>query len=189
MVEILPRNWGWVALSGAAALVFGVLTLVNPAMSLGALILMFGAYALVYGLFTATAAVARHRGEPHWLALLINGILSIAIGIITFFLPRVTAIVLLYLIAAWAIATGVAEIVAGIRLRRVITGEWLLILAGVLSLLVGVLLILFPGAGALTVVIWIGAYAVVLGMVLLALAFRLRAWGRGHGADTVARAV
>ena len=104
-------------------------------------------------------------------------------------MPGVTAIVLLYFIAAWAIVTGVAEIAAAIRLRKVITGEWLLVVAGVLSVLFGLFLVMFPKAGALAVVLWIGAYATTLGSVLIALAFRLRSWGRGRGAGETLRPV
>src|SRR5918912_3707466 len=181
-MDLLARNWGWMALRGVAALLFGVLTLFNPGITLAVLVLLFGAYALVDGIFTVVAAIANRRGEPHWVALLVGGLASIVVGVGTFLVPGVTAIVLLYFIAAWAIVTGAAEIATAIRLRRVMTGEWLLALAGVLSVLFGVLLIARPGAGALAVVLWIGAYAIVFGVVLLALAFRLRAWGRGQGA-------
>jgi uncharacterized membrane protein HdeD (DUF308 family) len=180
----LSRNWGWIALRGVAGLLFGLLTLMNPLISLATLVLLFGAYALVDGVFTVVAAIANRRGEPHWVALLLGGLLGIATGVITFFWPGITAIALLFLIAAWTIVTGIAGIVVAIKLRKVITGEWLLVLVGVLSVLFGVGLILFPGAGALAVVLWIGAYALVMGVLLVALAFRLRGWNRSHAPAT-----
>jgi uncharacterized membrane protein HdeD (DUF308 family) len=175
-MNVLARNWGWVALRGVAALIFGILTLANPAISLVTLILFFGAYAVTDGIFTIVSVVANRRGEPHWIALIFAGLLSVAAGIVAFLLPGMTALILLYWIALWAIVTGAAEIVTAIRLRKVLTGEWLLVLAGVLSILFGALLFARPGAGALAVVLWIGAYAVVVGVVLIALAFRLRSW-------------
>jgi uncharacterized membrane protein HdeD (DUF308 family) len=186
-VDVLTRNWGMIALRGVAALLFGLLTLFRPAVSLAALILLFGVYALADGVFTIAAAITNRRGQPHWVALLVGGVLGVAAGILTFLYPGVTALVLLYFIAAWAIVRGVAEVVVAIRLRKVITGEWLLILAGVLSVVFGFVLVAFPGAGALAVVLWIGAYATVLGVLLLALAFRLRSWGRRPGVDTTLR--
>lgn len=186
MIQTLARNWGWVALRGVAAVLFGLITLFNPAISLAALVLVFGAYALVYGIFTIIAAVANRRDEPHWVALLISGILGIGIGIITFLMPGITAVALLYVIAAWAIATGIAEIAAAIRLRKEISGEWMLILAGVLSVLFGIVLFLFPGAGALAVVLWIGVYALVFGFLQIALAYRLRRWHRERPRESTA---
>jgi uncharacterized membrane protein HdeD (DUF308 family) len=109
---------------------------------------------------------------------LVEGIIGIVAGIVTFMWPGITAMILLYLIAFWAILTGVLEIVAGIRLRAVIANEILLILMGVLSTLFGILIIIFPGAGALAIIIWIGAYAVLFGIILIALAFRLRSLRR-----------
>jgi uncharacterized membrane protein HdeD (DUF308 family) len=181
-MEILARNWKWIALRGVAGVIFGVLTFINPAISLASLVLVFGAYALADGVFTVIAAITNRRGERHWVAVLFGGIAGIAIGLLTFLMPGVTTLVLLYFIAAWAIVTGGAEIATAIRLRKVITGEWLLILAGVLSVLFGVVLILFPGAGALTVVLWIGAYALVFGIMMIALSLRLRSWGKLVGA-------
>ncbi len=178
MIDVLARNWWMLALRGLAALVFGLLTVLNPAITLGVLVLLFGAYALVYGLFTIFAAIVNRRGEQYWVALLLGGLLSVIIGVITFMRPGVTALVLLYYIAAWAIVVGLSEIVAGIRLRKVITGEWLLILVGMLSVTFGLVLIVYPGAGALAVTLWIGAWATAVGILLIALAFRIRGWKR-----------
>jgi uncharacterized membrane protein HdeD (DUF308 family) len=179
--DSIIRNWWLDALRGVVALIFGVLTIFRPGVTLAALILLFGAYAIVNGIFTVVVAIAHHRGEPHWVSLLVSGVLSVALGIVAFVMPRLTALSLLYIIAAWAIVTGVSEVATAIRLRRVITGEWLLVIAGVLSVLFGVFLVLFPGAGALAVTLWIGTYAVMLGILLIALAFRLRSWGRARG--------
>jgi uncharacterized membrane protein HdeD (DUF308 family) len=170
------------------AILFGVLTIFRPGVTLAALILLFGAYAVVNGLFTIVAAIANRHGERHWVSLIVSGVLSIALGVLTFLLPGLTGIVLLYLIAAWAIVTGIAEIMTAVKLRQVITGEWLLIVAGVVSVLFGVFLAAFPGPGALAVTLWIGTYAIVIGILLVALAFRLRSWGHGHAARGTADA-
>jgi len=182
MEFLLSRNWGWIALRGLAAVVFGLLTLFDPRISLTALVLLWGAYAFVDGIFAIVSAVRDRRQEPHWVSLLVTGIAGVVAGLLTFFVPGITALVLLYFIAAWALITGIAEIVAAVRLRKVITGEWMLALAGLLSAIFGVFLFAFPGAGALTIVLWIGAYALVLGIVLLVLAFRLRAGGVARSA-------
>jgi uncharacterized membrane protein HdeD (DUF308 family) len=180
MVDVLARNWGWVALRGVIAVLFGLLTLSRPGITLGALILFFGAYALVDGVFTVISAIANRRGQPHWVALLVGGLCGIAVGLLTFAYPFKTAIVLLYFIAFWAILTGAAEIAAAIRLRRVISGEWLLALGGILSVVFGCFLIASPGVGALAVAMWIGVYALVLGIFWLILSFRLRRWDKDH---------
>ena len=177
MSNVLTRNWGWVALRGVVAIVFGVLTLFYPQITLVTLILWFGVFALIDGVFKVVAAIANRQGEPHWVAMLLGGLLGIAAGIVTFAMPGITAITLLYLIALWAIVVGLAEIMTAIRLRKVITGEWMLIVAGVLAVAFGVLLIARPGAGALAVVLWIGWYAILSGILLLAVAFRLRSFG------------
>ncbi len=180
--ESLVRSWWVVALRGVVAVIFGLITLFRPGLTLAALILTFGVFAVANGLFAIWSAIANRRGESGWVMLLISGVLSIAIGLLTFASPGVTGIVLLYFIAGWAIVTGIGEIATAIRLRKLIQGEWLLILAGVLSIAFGILVAVSPGAGALAVTLWIGGYALLFGVLLIALAFRLRSWGRAHDA-------
>ena len=171
----LAKNWWAIALRGVAAILFGLLTFVLPAITLGVLILLFGAYAVVDGVFTLIAA-ARGRGGRSWWVLLLEGLVSIGAGIVTFVWPGLTALVLIYVIGVWAIVTGVLEIAAAIRLRRRIRGEGWLAASGVLSIAFGALIMVAPGAGALALVLWIGAYAVVFGALLVALGLRLRSW-------------
>lgn len=172
-LDSLSRNWWVVMLRGLAGILFGIITFFAPAISLAALVLLFGAYAFADGVLAIVSAI-RHRAADRWWMLLLEGIVGIAAGVLTFLWPGITALALLYVIAAWALVTGVFEIAVAIRLRKVITGEWLLALSGVLSIALGVLLVIFPGAGALAVVIWIGAYAFVFGALLFALGLRLR---------------
>lgn len=175
-MKSLAENWWAIALRGVAAIIFGLLTFILPGLSLVALILLFGAYAIVEGIFNVIAAVRRRPIEGSRWLLLLEGLVSIAAGIVTFALPGLTALVLLYVIAAWAMVTGVLEIIAAVRVRKQIAGEFWLILSGALSIVFGALLMIAPGAGALALVLWIGAYAVVFGALLIALAFRLRRW-------------
>ncbi len=174
MITMLARNWWLFALRGLFAIIFGILAFVWPGATIAALIILFSAYALVDGVFSVIAGIAAYGERERWWAVLLEGIASIIIGLITFFWPEVTALILLYLIAAWAIVTGVLEIVAAIQLRRVITGEWLMVLSGILSLVFGILLFFFPGAGALGMLWVIASYAIIFGVMLIILAFRLR---------------
>ena len=170
----LARNWWALAIRGAAAIIFGLLTLVLPGVTLAVLVLLFGAYAIVDGIFNLVAALRGRTGDrPRWL-LAVEGLVSLAAGIVTFVMPGLTTLVLVYVIASWAVITGVLEIVAAIRLRHDIPNEWWLVASGVLSVLFGLLLIVAPGAGALALVLWIGVYAVVFGALLVGLALRLR---------------
>ena len=147
MAEVLVGSYGFVALRGVVALIFGVLMMVNARITLAVLVLFFSAYALVNGVLTIGAAVV-NRGEPHWAAQLLGGIVSVGIALLIFLLPRVTAVVLLMLTGGWSIFIGVADIVTAIQLRKAVTGEWLLALAGVLSVLFGALLMAAPRAVA-----------------------------------------
>ncbi len=174
MVKVLTRSWWALALGGVAAVLFGILAFIWPNIALIVLVALFGAYALVDGIFSIVVAAegAAHHQSWIWPALL--GVAGIAAGIITFIRPGITALALLYVIAAWAIVTGVLEIVTAIYLRREMTNEWLLILAGALSVLFGVLLIVIgPPAGLLTLVWLIATYAIIVGVLRIGLAFRL----------------
>jgi uncharacterized membrane protein HdeD (DUF308 family) len=173
MLHLLARYWWVLALRGVLAVLFGLFAFFIPGITLLTLVLLFGAYVLLDGIFDLVAAT---RSPSHHWALVLEGIVGIIAGILTFLWPGITAMVLLYLIAFWAIFTGVLEIIAGIRLRQVLSDEIWLILMGVLSLLFGLFILIFPGAGALAVVYWIGAYALLFGIMLLALAFRLRSF-------------
>jgi uncharacterized membrane protein HdeD (DUF308 family) len=174
MLEQISRNWWMFAVRGVAAVIFGLLALIWPGQTMLALVLVFGAYALVDGIFSVVAGIAFRRYFERWWAVLLEGIVGIVIGLLAFFWPNITALVLLYLIAAWALITGILEIVAAIQFRRVLTNEWMYILGGLLSILFGVLLFAFPGAGAVSVVWLIGIYAIVFGISEITFAFRLR---------------
>lgn len=181
----LARNWWAVALRGGAAVLFGLLTIFNPGATLATLVLLFGVFVLIDGALSIVAGLRQREAGGVWGGLLLAGVLAIVVGALTLWYPRMTGLFLLYLVAAWALVIGVGQIVSAFRLRREIAGEWLLGLSGLLSLLFGVLLLFAPAAGALALAIWIGAYALFAGVVLLALAFRLRGWARG-GARTLA---
>jgi uncharacterized membrane protein HdeD (DUF308 family) len=181
-LDTLYRNWWVVLLRGVAGIAFGILTFMAPAISLAVLVLLWGAYALVDGVLALLTAIRRRGQIDRWWLLLLEGIVGIAAGVLTLAWPGITAIALLYVIAAWALLTGAIEIAAAIRLRKVITNEWLLAFSGIASLGLGILLVLFPGPGALAVVLWIGAYALVFGALLVALGLRLRSLGRPHTA-------
>jgi uncharacterized membrane protein HdeD (DUF308 family) len=171
MLHLLARYWWALALRGLFAVLFGLLTFFIPGITLLALVLLFGIYALLDGIFDIVSAI---RSPSHHWAFVVEGIVGISVGILTLIWPGITGMVLLYLIGFWAIFTGVLEIVAGIRLRAAIANEVLLVLMGILSLLFGLFIIIFPGAGALAIAFWIGAYALIFGIMLIALAFRLR---------------
>jgi uncharacterized membrane protein HdeD (DUF308 family) len=166
----LARYWWAVALRGLLAVLFGLAAFFWPGITLVTLVFLFGAYALVDGVF---ALVSAFRADDRW-PLLFEGVVGIAAGVVAFVWPGITALALLYLIAAWAIITGILEIVAAVRLRKVIENEWLLALGGVASIILGVILVVAPGAGALGLVWAIGAYAILFGIALIALGFRLR---------------
>lgn len=174
MIQMLARNWWAIAIRGACAVVFGLLALFMPGVTLEVLIIIFGAYAIVDGVFAIVAAVRAAERHERWSALVAEGVVGIITGLIAWFAPAVAALGFLYLFAAWALITGIMEITAAIELRRHMPGEWLLILQGVLSIALGVLLAAFPGPGLITLVWWIGIYAIVFGVLLIALAFRLR---------------
>jgi uncharacterized membrane protein HdeD (DUF308 family) len=181
MERLLAERWWVLLIRGLAALLFGVLTFIRPVSSLYALIIVFGVYAIVDGAFNLGMAFRRTQQSPHWRSIIFGGLASLVAGTLTLVWPAMTALVLLSVIGVWAMVTGVAWVVASVRLRKQIRGEWLLALSGVLSFVFGGLMLLFPGAGALALVVWIGAWALAFGIILTALAFRIRAWSQRQG--------
>ena len=176
MFVVLGRHWWILALRGLVAILFGVMAFAWPRITLAILVLLFGAYALVDGVFAIVAAVSAPKELRKWWMLLIEGLIGVGVGVVSFVWPGITALALLWLIAFWAVLTGILEIGTAIQLRKVIEGEWLMILSGILSILFGLLLVVMPGAGALAVIWIIGLYAVIFGVLLVALAFRMRSF-------------
>ncbi len=180
-LDQLGKNWGWIALRGAAAVIFGVLAFAWPGKTVFVLVLFFGAYALVEGVSALAGAFrVRDRGRPMWTFVVI-GLLGIAAGILTFLWPGITALALLTLIAMWAFFMGIFQIVAAVRLRKEIDHEWLLGLSGALSVIFGAVMLARPVEGLLAIVWVIAAYSVVFGILLLVLAFRLKNRAAGGG--------
>jgi uncharacterized membrane protein HdeD (DUF308 family) len=174
MLVVFTSSWWALAIRGVAAILFGVLAFVWPHITLTVLVFLFGAYALIDGVFAIIAGVKSHEEYKRWWLLLIEGLLSVAAGVYAFAVPAMTAFILLVLIASWAIVTGLFEIVAAIQLRKHVKGEWVLALSGLASLLFGGALLLNPSVGALAVIWIIAAYSMVFGILLVALGVRLR---------------
>jgi uncharacterized membrane protein HdeD (DUF308 family) len=168
----MGRYWWALVLRGVLAILFGVMAFVWPGLTLTVLVLFVGAWMLVDGVFTAIQAF---KSETRW-QMLLYAAMGIVAGLITLFYPGISTLALLYLIAFWSVFKGVMEIILAIRLRKEIEREWLLILAGVLSVVFGVLLVLMPVTGALAVVWIIGMYAVAFGVLLVILGFRVRSF-------------
>lgn len=176
----LAARWWALLVRGIAALVFGIFAIARPGASLLALVFMWGVYAVVDGVFELVVAARRGRRGARWGWYFFEGLLSIAAGVLAFAWPAMTAVILAIIIGAWAVLTGFAEIVAAIELRKIVSGEWLLAVSGVLSIVFGGLVFAFPMAGALALAWLIGLYAILFGVVLVALAIRIKHWGEGH---------
>ncbi len=172
MIQFLSRNWWGLELRGAFTIAFGLLALFLPAITLGALVLVFGIYALAEGVVLLIMSFNKQYTQ-HWWITLLQGLAGIAAGIVTFAWPAITAVALLAIIAVWAVVTGILEIVGAIRLRKEIRGEWVLVLSGILSLIFAYILFSNPAAGALALVWIIGIYAVVFGILQIVLGVRV----------------
>jgi uncharacterized membrane protein HdeD (DUF308 family) len=176
MGTLWAHDWWVVLLRGIVAVLFGLLAFFLPGITLIVLVLLFGIFAIVDGILSFERAFSASSRDESWIWPAVVGVLGIAAGVAAFVWPGRTALVLLYIIAAWALLTGIVEIIAAIRLRREISDEWLLVLGGVISVLFGLLVFARPGVGAIAVVWLIGFFAIVLGIQRIALAFRLRDW-------------
>jgi uncharacterized membrane protein HdeD (DUF308 family) len=174
LVHVLARNWWAVLIRGIVAVIFGILAFLWPGATWFAIGILFGAYALVDGIFAIVATIRAAETQRRWWPFLIEGIVGIVIAAITFYDVRITILALYFTIAAWAFLTGIFEIVAAIELRKHIANEFWLILGGIASIAFAVLMIWFPLAGFLAITWLIAAYAIVFGIILIALAFRLR---------------
>lgn len=171
---ILSRNWWLVVVRGVLAILFGLIALFWPGLTFFLLVLMFGVYAIVDGLFAIYSGVVRSRYSSRWWVFLLEGIISLIAGVIALARPGWAGVALVLVIAAWAVVTGILEIIAAVRLRREITNEWLLGFSGFVSILLGILLFFQPLTGGLVVTLMIGAYALIFGVLLVFLGFRLR---------------
>ena len=192
MAADLASNWWAVVIRGVAAILFGILTFVFPPAAVASLVLLFGAWALVDGVFNLVAAFRAPKEGKRWGSLALEGIVGILAGLVAFFFTGLTAIALVMLVASWSLVTGILEIVAAIRLRKQIEHEWFLGLMGLLSVLFGIALFLAPAMGAIVLALWIGGYAIAFGALLVALGIKLRSWsrqpGQTQGQPTVAHA-
>src|SRR5215813_103789 len=174
VLQALAKCWWLLLLRGIAAVLFGLLAFIWPGLTLVTLVLLYGAFALVDGVISLAAAfTGGAKPVPTWW-LVVVGLLGIAAGLVTFFWPGITALVLIFFIGGWAIAHGIFEIVGAIKLRKEIDNEWWLILAGALSVLFGIIVIAAPGAGALALVWVIGIYSFAFGILLVGLSLKLR---------------
>jgi uncharacterized membrane protein HdeD (DUF308 family) len=178
LAAVLARNWWVLMLRGLVAILFGVFAFASPGITLASLILLFGGYCLADGLMAAWTALSNRKQQENGWLLLIGGLLGIGVGLLTLFRPAVTGLALLFYIAIWAVATGVVQVLTAIRLRQEIANEWMLVLAGLASVALGALLMARPGAGALAALWLIASYAIVFGVLLVALAFRVRSIAR-----------
>jgi uncharacterized membrane protein HdeD (DUF308 family) len=174
MLSRIARYWWVLLLRGISATLLGVFAIVWPGITLWLLIIVFGAYVLVDGVAGIALGISGRVDGRTWWEMILLGLLGVIAGVVAFLWPGLTAVILLFIIAWWAIIHGVLEIIGAIKLRKVIQGEWLLILSGLLSIAFGVWLLLRPGVGALAVMWLIGIYMIVFGITTIALSLRLR---------------
>lgn len=174
MQERITANWWVLAVRGVLAVILGIAAFAVPGAALTVLVIFFGAYALVDGVFALLAAARWHHVDQRWWLLILKGVIGVGVGLFVFAHPVASALGLITLIGIWAIITGIVEIAAAVRLHRIITGEWFLGISGVVSVLFGIALLAAPGSGLLIWVYLIGGYALLVGISLLVAAFRLR---------------
>lgn len=173
MLDQLTRNWWLLALRGVIAVLFAIVAFALPMTTIAALMMLFGVFVLLDGVFTLIAAVRFRHQDERWGALLFEGLLGVALGVMALFFPTLAAVSLVFLVAIWALATGVLQVFTAIKFRKEIEGERLLALGGILSILLGILLFLVPEAGVVAWAWMLGGYALIAGAMLLWLAFRL----------------
>jgi uncharacterized membrane protein HdeD (DUF308 family) len=176
----LASRWGWVVFRGVIGILFGLIAFSRPGAMAFSMVLVFGCYAFISGIATVISALRRGRAGDSWGAMLIEGFVGIAVGAIALLWPASTTLAIVWMIGAWAIVTGALEIASAVKLRKVINHEWALGLAGLLSIAFGLLMLYRPIAGGLAVVWWLGAYALLFGIMQIVVGFRLRSYLHGH---------
>lgn len=174
MLQLATSTWWVFLLRGVAAILFGILAVFWPGRAWEVFVLLFGAFVLIDGLFASWAGLSTRRHSKSWWILLLEGLLGIAVGLITLFRPGITAAVLYIFIAIWAILTGIFELAQAVRLRRKIRNEWMLVLGGILSVALGLFLLLRPVSGALVLIWMIAFYALLFGFLFVSLGLRMR---------------
>lgn len=179
----LTRNWWLVVLRGVLAILFGAAAFFMPGLAWLSLIVLFGTYAILDGVFAMMSGLISSKFSPRWWVFLLEGLVSVAAGTIALVRPDIAGIALVWLIAGWAVLTGVLEILAAVRLRKEITNEWMLGFGGFVSIVLGALLFFQPAAGGLVITLMIGAYALIFGIALVALGLRLRRWNGVPSSD------
>lgn len=183
--DLYRQAWWTLLIRGIFAVLFGIVATTWPGLTLAMLIIFFGAFVLIHGVMTVIGSIMARREVDDWWVVLLEGIVGIIIGVITLAWPGLTGLILAYFIAAWALVTGILKILGAIRLRKEIQGEWLFIIAGIISVIFGILVFARPLAGALAITWIIGVYAILLGMLAMVLSFQVRGWqkkGASEGA-------
>lgn len=177
MLGLFTHNWWSFTLRGLFAIIFGVLALVWPGATINALVILFGSYMLVDGVFAFVAGLATSGYNSRWWSVVLEGLVGIIVGLLTFFWPGATAAAIVFLIAGWAIITGILEIVSAIQIRHEIPNEWAMIISGLISVAMGVLLFVFPTDGAVSLISVVGIFSIIFGVALMVLSLRMRrAW-------------
>lgn len=174
MLHVVSAQWWILLLRGIVAIVLGIIALLFPAVMALAIAFLFGAYALIDGIIAIAASVRMSHAESRWWWLLVEGIIGVVFGIAALVWPAISLLALVYLMAFWAIATGITAITTAWRLRTIVPGEWLWILGGIVSVVFGLGIIFAPGLGALALVVIFAWYAIFFGIAFIGVAFRLR---------------
>jgi uncharacterized membrane protein HdeD (DUF308 family) len=175
-VQVVRRNWWLLAVRGLLSIILGLIVLFLPGIALLALVYVFAAYMLIDGIMAVVTSIQERGMLNRWGWILFEGVLGIVAGLIAFFYPGITALILLYLVAAWAIITGIMEIVTAFIIRDMVSWEWLLALAGVVSVIFGIILFIHPGAGLLSILWLVGVYSIIFGVTFIVRAFQHRSW-------------
>lgn len=181
LVPEFSKSWKWMIVRGIVSIIFGIIVVIYPLSAATVLALFFGAYVFADGIFAIASIITSSEARKHFWSLLFEGIVGIAVGIVTFFLPEITLFGLIILISIWAVVTGISEIVLAIKIRKIIEGEFLMIISGLLSIVFGILVFLRPLAGMVVTVYLIGIYAIMFGFLYVFFGISMRKHHLGQG--------